>query len=426
MPNPLSQRAADDTTPPDAGSARRRVPLRWVADLPAARLMARRLRWMVSDATEPTEAQWETMGQALWRGDPLADDVVDWIREVGMARAWSLFEQAIQQGDAPDQPPALRRFVAATRTWPAWVDPQRMALGARVLQSTGLHGMMVLRDAGLMAGYQASAINQTLVMTGSLQKGAQRRVAETTSWWLACIDDEGMQPGAPGHMMTLRVRIMHALVRRQLLGRADWDAEKLGVPVNQVDMQATYLAFSVVQLLALKTTGLWLTRRESDAVMHLWRYIGWLMGVEASLLCDDESEGRRMLYHNVLGQAPADDTSVALARALMDEPLQRHYPNLPRLRGLLNRARHQSLVSWFVGSNGLRALGLPAAWPWYPLLMAVPLALRSTLLHAVPPLGEAWRRHAREVQRRYLDVLMGAHRAGHLTGHSPHGMNRAG
>jgi hypothetical protein len=358
----------------------------------------------------------------LWEGDPVADELVEWMHGQGLARTWPLFERALAAPHSLDEqtPAPLRGFIARTLVWPDWVDPMRMARGAHALQSTGLHGMIVLRDAGLMAGYQAGAINQTLIKTGALHKGAARRVAETTAWWLSCIEDGGMAPGAKGFAMTLRVRLMHALVRRQLMRSPDWDADHLGLPVNQVDMQATYLAFSVVQLLSLRTTGVWMSDDDANAVMHLWRYIGWLMGVREEFLCDEEQRGRVLLYHNVLSQASADDSSVQLGRALMDEPLQRHYPNAKALRGRFNKARHLSLVRWFVGRRGMRALGLPASWPWYPALVFVPFMLRSALLHAVPILRTPWRRWAGQRQRDYLRVMMGEQSAPpHLTGQRP-------
>jgi hypothetical protein len=406
------------------GQTPRVPPRRHGVDLATSRHMARRLKWMAGAHAEPDERAWAAMGAALWRGDPLADELVLWMHEVGMARAWGTFEKALKDPDGAlqSQPQPLQRFITATRRWPEWVDAEKLALGARALQCSGLHGMMVLRDAGLMSGYQASAINKTLIMTGSLHKGAQRRVAETTAWWLACTEDGGMRPGAPGFQMTLRVRLMHAMVRHQLSQSPQWDADEFGLPVNQLDMQVTYLAFSVVQLIALKATGVWLTKRESEAVMHLWRYIGWLMGVDEDLLCGSEAAGRVALYQNVLSQAPADEGSVQLARALLDEPLQRHYANWPRLRGRLNRARHLSLVSWFVGVDGLKALGLPYAPPWYPVLMLGPLAVRSAFAHVAEAVAPSWwARRGRAVQRAYLDVLMGEKAPQHLMGASPHG-----
>jgi hypothetical protein len=383
------------------------APTRHGADLAASRAMAARLRWMIKGDPEPSAQDWDALGQALWRGDVLADAVASWMLQEGMTPAMALVERALAHGiqAVPEAPPALRDFMLSVSARPPWLDERKMARGARFLQSTGFHGMMVLRDAGLMAGYQASAINQTLVMTGALHKGAHRRVAETGTWWLACTDDGGMAPHAEGFKLTLRVRLMHAVVRVRLGGSPQWDMGKLGLPINQVDMQATYLAFSVVQLLALRTTGVLISPRQSEGVMQLWRYIGWLMGVEDELLCTDEQQGRVLLYRNLISQAPADDTSMALGRALMDEPLTRRYRWAASLRGRFNRARHLSLVSWFVGPQGMRNLGLPATLPWYPLLMLGPLALHSATLRAVPWLRATWRFMARRQQTEYRHGL---------------------
>lgn len=383
--------------------------------------MARRLKWLTPGDPEPTPAQWAAMGQGLRDGDPLAYALVAWMESVGMRQGWARLEAALAQGPetwrghptSAEAPPALRAYLEQVWSTPSWLEPERLARGAEVLQYTGLHGMMVLRDAGLMAGYQASAINQALLMTGSLHRGAQRRVAETTAWWLACTGDGGMSIGAPGFMSTVRVRVMHALVRARLSHHPDWNEEAWGLPINQVDMQATYLAFGVVQLLSLRTTGVLMRQRDADAVMHLWRYIGWLMGVEERWLCDDEATGRVLLYQNLLSQAPADDSSVQLGRALADEPLHRLYPWGAAWRGRFNRARHLSLVRWFVGGDGMRRLGLRPVWPWYPMLMALPLAVGSGLGLLWPPLGRAWRRVARARQQAYLTVLMGEAKAPH-------------
>jgi hypothetical protein len=404
---PAAQAQARPLSPPSP-------PRRHGADLATTRRIAAGLRLSIRGECEPTPGQWAELGAALWRGDPLADDVVEWMHREGMSTARPKLERAIEQGLAavPDASPELRRFIEATSSLPDWADPALMDAGARVIHRTGQHGMLVLRDAGLMAGYQASAINQTLIMTGSLQRGAQRRVAETTSWWIDCTTEGGMAPGAKGFKTTLRVRVMHAIVRRNVSQRPQWDAQELGLPINQVDMQATYLGFSVVHLIALKVTGVVVTDDDARAVMHLWRVIGWLMGVEDALLYDDEMQGRIGLYHNVISQAPPDESSAALGRALMDEPLHRHYPRAAALRGRFNKARHLSVVRLFVGRQGMRHLGLPPTLPWYPVLTFLPRLL-WTGLHRVVPGGTSLLEWAgRRAQLAYLPVMFGDHRPG--------------
>lgn len=384
-------------------------PARHGADMATTRQIAAALRRTIRGRAEPSSEEWAALGAALWRGDPLADAVAAWLHEVGMSTGRPLMERAIEQGlDAvPDAPEPLRRFIEAAEATPAWVDRSLLAAGAHFIQSTGRYGMMVLRDAGLMAGYQASAINQTLLMTGALQRGAQGRVAETTSWWIDCTADGGLDRYSRGFKTTLKVRVMHALVRQNVRQRPQWDASALGLPINQVDMQATYLGFSVVHLLSLKVSGVVVSRRNAHAVMHFWRYLGWLMGVEEGLLAQTEMEGRIALYQNVISQAPPDESSVALGRALMDEPLLRHYPWGGYWQGRFNRWRHLSIVRLFVGRQGMRYLGLPPVLPWYPLLTALPRLMWTGAHRLVPGGQHLLTRRGRARQESYLPIMFG-------------------
>ncbi|WP_309045026.1 oxygenase MpaB family protein [Marinobacter sediminicola] len=391
---------------------RQKVPSRHGTDRAEAERIAKPLLWLIRDrkAAVPDEQQWQRMGEALMVGDPVADDLAKWVRGEGGGKAFSQFKKILDSGnfDQKDMAPPLRAFFDAIKQPPAWVDWERLERGARASAISGQTGMRVLRDLGLMAGYQARGINQTLIMTGALERGATRRVAETTKWWLDCITPGGLNRDAEGFKTTLRVRLIHAMVRQQLLDSPDWDTSEWGLPVNQLDMQATYLAFSVSFLFGQKLMGTLISRQDSEDIMHLWRYIGWLMGVDESLLCESEQEGRIALYQNVISQATADENSRKLGRALMDEPLGRRYPNFGKIRGRWERQVHLSMTRLFVGGKGMEALGLPKlTLPWYPAVFA-PLNAAWTTGHRILPGGRnRLMRRGRKAQRNQLQTLFG-------------------
>ncbi len=362
-------------------------------------------------AAEPNSVEWRELGKQLLCGDPLADDVAAWLAT--SEGRWSVIEHALKGSaeDASSLPPELQAFVHYANQLPDWLDEEALSRGCAVVARSGKTGMRILRDFGLMAGYQASAINQTLLKTGALEKGAQRRVAETTKWWMDCTEPGSVLPGGQGFSTTLRVRLIHAMVRRQLSVRKDWDHDYLGLPVNQLDMQVTYLAFSVMFLLGQRVLGVPVSKEEGADVMHLWRYIGWLMGLDESLLVDNEQEGCVALYRNLLSQAQADEGSKQLAQALMDEPLERHYPNAQWLRSRWDKEVHLSILRLFVGSQGMRRLGLPACrWPWYPFLFAPFNALVHTVLRLLPGGRVLLTRRGRRAQKRMLRILFGEYR----------------
>lgn len=386
------------------------LPARHGADLLRARQVAAPIRRFIQGPAEPSPAQWQAIGESLMQGDAAMDALLGWMSEAGLAQSMPLYQRALEQGiaaiDAAPQP--LQRFFAQVEAMPAWLDTELLDEGARVCCLSGLTGMRVLRDLGLLAGYQASAINRTLVLTGALENGAQRRIAETSKWWVDCTRPGGMARGAAGYRGTLHVRLVHALVRRRVSGMAEWDASYFGLPVNQGDLHATYLAFSVVFLIGQRLLGVPLSKDERGAVLHLWRYIAWLMGVDQRWLHIDENDATRALYHNLLAQAPADASSHQLGTALIDEPLQRHYPNLQWLRGRLNRAIHLSIAHTFIDVEGRRALGLPrGVLPWYPLLTAPPRYLLHRLVRCLPG-GRQWLSERGDRQQQaYLLTLFG-------------------
>jgi len=394
-------------------SATSRMPLRHGMDMAVSRRMAEPIsRFFIADkaSAEPDPARWQQLGEGLSEGDPLADALVDWMFEHGMGSARALFEQALNRGLASVQsaPGPLRDFFEHVERAPEWLDRARLEKGVQASYLSGLTGLRVLRDFGLMAGYQAGAINQTLVMTGVLEKGAARRIAETTKWRMDCSVEHGMDRFNDGFKNTVRVRMIHAIVRRHVGAHPQWDAQRWGLPINQVDMQATYLGFSALYVLGQRAMGTLLTAQEAEDIMHLWRYVGWLMGVDDKWLCDSLQAGFVSIYQNLLSQAPPDESSQQLGRALMDEPLMRHYPRWRWLRGQWDKQVHLSICSLCVGRQGLRALGLPRwAVPWYPVLFAPLNFTWCALNRALPGGRERLIAQGRRAQLAQLAIMFG-------------------
>jgi hypothetical protein len=387
------------------------IPGRHGADIDIARRLALPILWGLKDkgSAEPSRDEWQALGVTLNQGDPLADDVAAWMREIGARTGWQRFEKALSEGvESVRNDAALYKFLSHAASDPPWLDRGAVERGIAASGRAGAAGMLALRDLGLWAGYRASAINQTLIRTGALEGSAQRRVAQTTTWWMACNESGGMDVGADGYRMTLRVRVVHALVRASLLRSPDWDRAWLGLPVNQLDMQATYLAFSVIYLIGQRMLGVPVRKQEAEDIIHLWRYIAWLMGVDEKLLVASEVEGRVALYRNLLSQPAADETSKKLGRALMDEPLDRRYQRFAWLRGHWNRQVHLSIIRFFLDAEGMESLGLPkGVLPWFPMLTGPPRFIFGLLVRMTPETESWWTRRGRQAQHALFETLHG-------------------
>ncbi len=191
----------------------------------------------------PTPDQWREIGEQLTVGDEPMQRLVDWMSATGTEQARPLFDRALAEGIAgvAGAPEPLREFFAAFEPLPDWVDPGKIRRGQRALRRGGADGMYIARDVSLLGGYQYSAFNKTLLWTGALQKGSNKRFAETMQWALDVIADGGLAPLGIGYRSTVHVRLIHDFVRRYVAAMPDWRGDQWGLPVNQIDMAATMM-----------------------------------------------------------------------------------------------------------------------------------------------------------------------------------------
>jgi hypothetical protein len=403
------------------------IPSRHRVDRAKARQLLGALRLLLPEGADPDAARWQAMGEAFMHGDAPMDRLVEWMFAQGMRDSRALFEQALERGIAalPQAPAPLREFFERYERLPQWLDADLLREGGEVFRRGGPDAVYVGRDVALIGGYQAAAFNKTLLLTGALEKGPARRFAETLRWSLDCTGEGGLERYGEGYKSTLRVRLIHAMVRRHVRRLPDWRMEEWGLPINQTDMAATLLGAFNVPLLGARVLGMPQTRRERDAATHLTRYVGWLMGVEEQWLPSDERSALQLLYQFSLSITNPDETSAMMARPMIDEPLGRSYPRFAWLRRRYDRARHLSISRAFLGRQGMRNIGYPDhVLPWYPLLK-FPFNLGWHLSSLLLPGGKVRAARAgRHGQERFLAELSGALPA--VVGQAAHGFIAGG
>lgn len=358
----------------------------------------------------PNPGQWRRLGERLTVGDEPMDRLLDWMTATGLSQTRPLFDRALAGGIAslPDAPQELRDFFSTVESTPPWVDPDLLRRGQRAMRRGGADGMYIARDVSLLGGYQFSGFNKTLLRTGALEKGSNKRFAETMQWAMDVIAEGGLEPLGVGYRSTIRVRLIHAFVRRHVGAMPDWRPDEWGVPVNQTDMAATLIGALIAPPAASLGMGILTAPEDLDAVAHLTRYVGWLIGVEDEWLPHSFRDGIRVLYHTLTALSAPDESTRQLAAPMADDPLAWHFDSLPALRRQLARAQHLSVTSAFLGPRAMRMLGLPAfVPPWYPLLKLPVNVVRSAVDLTLPGgMDRAARRGDRQ-QHALLSTMMG-------------------
>ncbi|KAK8077396.1 hypothetical protein PG996_003566 [Apiospora saccharicola] len=168
----------------------------------------------------------------------------------------------------------LRKLWTEVNTVPEWVDWDQIERGQNLMFLCLLGGMGARRPVETLhrtGGFGADVVN--------------RRLLETTQHTLGVHDGlEAIKPGGHGWESTVRVRLLHASVRKRIvqLAREDptyFDVAAHGVPINDLDCIGTINTFSATVLwLGLPRQGIRPRAQEMADYLALWRWVAYLMG----------------------------------------------------------------------------------------------------------------------------------------------------
>lgn len=289
----------------------------------------------------------------------------------------------------PDAPPALADFLDEVTTVPEWVDWERIERGGEVFRRLGQNAADVLLQLALIGGYRFGGPTDLLVATGGLTgEMTRRRLAETQMWGNSLVDPGALRPpvdgrpGGDGWRLTVHVRAMHALVNHSFAPR--WDTARWGLPINMADQASTLGLFDGVLILGCRALGVGISREDSRDLMHMWKYVGWLMGVDEDFLVDTERERHRINYHVLMAQADLSEAGPLLTRAIVDAQMERSFPGwrgpLLTLRRHYERERLLSMLTVFLGPTSMHEFGLPLRPPWAHLYLAALNSVRYRVL----------------------------------------------
>lgn len=254
----------------------------------------------------------------LMYGDPLADKLVHRLHTLPSGQGEQLVLQAMSSGiqSIRHPPKELVNFFENVERVPLWVDWEQLAQGGAAILRAGHLALLVLGCYALPLSYSSPDGNKPLMYTRKLIEMASRRLIQTANYVLEVCRPDGLQQGNTGYRISIRVRLMHAQVRRLLLRKGNWQLNEWGLPINQADMLGTNLLFSIIMVDGLKKLGFQLSNDEIEAIISLWRYAGFLIGIEGNIGVTSFKEGWRIVNIIRATNNPANEDSILLVNAL--------------------------------------------------------------------------------------------------------------
>ena len=253
-------------------------------------------------------------------GDPLGEEMAADLDAFSASESERFIQAAMNEegeealSDAPD---SLRRFFREAETLPEWLDYSTFAPSVRMFYRNSQIVLAAFVAGVLIEGFTTN-IAKSFFITGRVRDQGVRRLGQNNRHMMEIFLPGGMYRHGDGWKLSLRIRIVHARLRRLLNNSEDWDKEAWGEPINAAHLGYAVSAFSARLLKHMKTLGATYNKEEYDSFMAVWRYSGHIMGIPQSILFQDADEALRLWKIALLCEPDSPTESIVMAHSLIN------------------------------------------------------------------------------------------------------------
>ena len=327
------------------------LPERYVSGVDLANsLPSRYKRYAQSALSDPERV--ENIRNYTMMGDGVADAYAALIPEYGFRTLVAMLEDACENGieAVSNAPKELATFIHAMEATPDWVDMDLVEKGARQERIP----LVTISPFAIRGAFIATFMNKytalPMTMTGTLSDSkSARRVLETASFFTATAMPGAMARFGRGFQAAAKVRLMHSMVRYNIMQSGEWDVATYGIPIPQVDqMPAGLIGIFLLSFKLLGKGRTHFTSAERERV-EMARYRCFLLGLPQDLLGETPQEIVDLIMARALSLREEfdDDTCGELVRGTMDAELL----DDPSMRGRIHSWMERGFSKYFLIQN---------------------------------------------------------------------------
>ena len=273
-------------------------------------------------------------------GDPLGEAMMEDVAELGSRESSRLIEAAMQQeGEEAirNAPASLREFFRDTETPPEWLDYGAFAPSVRMFHRNSSLVLAAFVAGVLIEGFTTN-IAKSFHITGRVRDQGIRRLGQNNRHMTEIFFPNGMYRYGDGWKLSVRIRIVHARVRRLLSDSEEWDAEAWGLPISAAHQGYAISAFSARLLKHMKRLGAKYNDEEYASFMAVWRYSGQLMGIPETILFHDADDALKLYDIGHICEPDCPIESIVMANALVN--------SAPLIAGMTDPADRRKLAQY--------------------------------------------------------------------------------
>ena len=270
-------------------------------------------------------------------GDPLGEAAAAELATLEQEEAGALIEVGMTNSASRELEtmPALRELLRSAEVEPDWLDRTAFEPGVRMFHRNS-HTVLAGFVAGVLIEGFTTNIARSFMLTGRVRDRGVRRLGQNNRHMTEVFLPGGLHREGDGWKLSVRIRIIHAQIRRLLNDSDEWDAEAWGTPISAAHLGYAIAAFSARLLANMKTLGASYSREEHDSFMAIWRYTGYLMGIPDTILFRDAEEALTLHAIGTACEPEPSLDSIVMANALVN--------SAPLLAGVLKAGERQELA----------------------------------------------------------------------------------
>ncbi len=302
-------------------------------------------------------------------GDPIMDLVVEELAPLPQEQVHELI-QAGMDGDREglrDAPPRLREFfLDAPPPDPDWLDHEAFGPGIRAFQRNSVRILSAFVTGVLVDGF-STLISKSFVQTGRIFDNGVWRLKQNNRHQMEIFWPGGLDRQGDGWKLSVRIRFVHAQVRRLLAQTTEWEHEAWGVPLSAAHMGYAVACFAARTIEHSEALGARYSTEERASFHDVWRYAGHLMGIPESILYTDERDALRLYRIGTLCEPPPSMEAIIMSNALINSaPLVAGIEDPGARRGLVEKVIYP-VSRALVGNELADQLNFPAQRLPFPL-----------------------------------------------------------
>ncbi len=290
--------------------------------------------------------------------------------------------------------PYLVKYFRETAVLPTWIDKSLLKKSVSFFEQNIENITTLLGVYSLPYCYAAADGARVLQLSKRITEQTRKRLAETAQFVLEVMHPDAFSKQGKAICSIQKVRLMHAVVRYQILNGGKWDLA-WGQPINQEDMAGTNLAFSFIVLQGLRKIGTSVSFEDAQAFLHHWSIVGYMLGLDEKLLVFDENNANVLCNMIAERNFRPSEQGKALSKALI-ESFKTTFP-FNVLTGLA-----PTYIRYLVGEEYSNMLDVPKA-DWTNNFISL-LKIRNTYRSINPLTKEEVNKNVETYTKMILDM----------------------